>query len=55
MGSLLESYDLGMIEVGVLMSAFPDDFGFAVGTGLGEDAAYLGVRRGQADGLGGEI
>ena len=55
-GRLFEGYDLGVIAVVVEVCAFADDLGCAtVGGRLGKDAAYLGVRGGEAYGLGGEV
>ncbi len=55
-GGLFEGDDLGVVAVVVEVGAFTDDFGCAASGGrLGEDAAYLGVRGGEADGLAGEL
>ena len=56
LGGLFEGYDLGVVAIVVEVSAFADDPGRAASEGcLGQDAAYLGVRRGEADGLPGEL
>jgi hypothetical protein len=47
---LLEGYDLGVVAVVVEVGAFADDFAVA-----DEDAAYLGVGRGEACGFGGML
>ncbi len=55
LGGLLEGYDLGVVAVVVEVGAFADDFGCSPLGVDGENAAYLGVGRGEADGLGGEL
>jgi hypothetical protein len=53
---LLESDDLGVVAIVIEMCAFADDFWCATLLGcLGDDAAYLRVWGGEADGLGGEL
>jgi hypothetical protein len=53
---LLESDDLGVIALVIKMCTFADDFWCAARVGsLGDDAAYLRVWGGHADGLGGEL
>jgi hypothetical protein len=53
-GGLFEGDDFGVVAVVVEMGTFADDFGISLGGCADEDAAYLGVRRGEADRLGGE-
>ncbi len=56
LGCLFEGDDLCVIAVVVEVGAFADDFRHtAVGRALCQDAAYLWVRRGEADGLCGEF
>lgn len=53
---MFESDDLGVVAVVVEVRAFADDLGCAASGGrLGEDTAYVGVRRGEADGFAGEL
>ena len=53
---LLESDDLGVVAIVIKMCAFANDLWCAPrGGSLGDDAAYLRVWGGQADGLGREL
>ena len=53
---LFEGDDLRVISVGVEVRALADDLrGASAGRRLGEDAAYLWVRRGESCGLGCEL
>lgn len=54
LGGLLEGDDLGVVAVGVEVSAFADDFRFISICRAHQDAAYLGVWGGQAAGVAGE-
>ena len=55
-GCLFEGYDFGVVAVVVEVSAFANDPGrVTVGGRLGKDTAYLGVRGGETDSLGGEV
>ena len=53
---MFEGDYFGVVAVVVEVCAFADDLECAASEGcLGEDAAYLGVRGGEAYGLGGEL
>ena len=55
LGGLLEGDDLGVVAVGVEVSAFADDLGFIAIGRAGQDAAYLRIGRGKTDGVAGEV
>jgi hypothetical protein len=55
-GRLFEGHDLCVVAIFVEVRAFADDLGcVSLWCCLDEDAAYLWVGRGEADGLGGQV